>query len=131
MLFSISLLKSVSDHKSDERYYRLLMVISGLEPLKIKILQVLAHLSPQRVSASELTMLLGYSKKARTIYRGVLDELEKDEFIIIDRLTPKHFSIQISPHHPLMVMMIELAIKVGEDYTTRLHQLLMERKYRE
>ena len=121
----------MSDHKFEERFYRLLMVISSLEPLKLKILQVLAHLSPQRVSASELTMLLGYSKKARTIYRGVLDELEKDEFIIIDRLTPKHFSIQVSPHHPLMAMMIELAIKVGEDYTGRLHQLLMERKYRE
>ncbi|MCE7736679.1 MAG: hypothetical protein GPJ54_17485 [Candidatus Heimdallarchaeota archaeon] len=121
----------MSDHKFEERYYRLIMVISSLEPLKLKILQVLAHLSPQRVSASELTMLLGYSKKARTIYRGVLDELEADEFIIIDKITPKHFSIQISPHHPLMGLMIELAFNIGEEFTQRLHQLLLERNYRE
>ncbi|MHA2098556.1 MAG: hypothetical protein ACW99A_07705 [Candidatus Kariarchaeaceae archaeon] len=121
----------MSDSKFEERFYRLLMVISSLEPLKLKILQVLAHLNPQRVSASELTMLLGYSKKARTIYRGVLDELEADEFIIIDRITPKPFSIQISPHHPLMGLMIELAFNIGEDYTNLLHNMLMERKYRE
>ncbi|MHA2403390.1 MAG: hypothetical protein ACXADH_10405 [Candidatus Kariarchaeaceae archaeon] len=71
------------------KFYRLLMVFSSLEPLKLKILLILAHLSPQRVSASELTMLLGYSKKARTIYRGVLDELQADGFIIVEKLTPK------------------------------------------
>ena len=131
MLISDAIIKSVSDHKFEKRYYRLLMVISSLEPLKTKILQVLAHLSPQRVSASELTMLLGYSKKARTIYRGVLDELEGDEFIVIERITPKHFSIQISPHHPLMGLMIELAFNIGEEFTQQLHQMLMERKYRE
>ena len=107
------------------------MVLSSLEPLKLKILQALAHLNPQRVSASELTLLLGYSKKARTIYRGVLEELENDQFIIVDRLTPKHFSIQISPKHPLMAILIEVAVNQGEEYSSSLHQILMERKYNE
>ncbi|MHA2251744.1 MAG: hypothetical protein ACXAD7_15375 [Candidatus Kariarchaeaceae archaeon] len=109
------------------KFYRLLMVFSSLEPLKLRILLILAHLSPQRVSASELTMLLGYSKKARTIYRGVLDQLQEDGFIVVDKITPKHFSIQISPHHPVMAELIELVIDDGDEYTNQLVQLLSER----
>ena len=105
------------------------MVFSSLEPLKVKIIQVLAHLAPQRVSASELTLLLGYSRKARTIYRGVLDELERDNFIVIDRITPKRFSIQISQHHPLMSYLIELASNEGKSYTDRMLDLLTEAEY--
>ncbi len=131
MLIGAEYVETVSKEFSEERYYRLLMVLSSLEPLKLKILQVLAHLNPQRVSASELTLLLGYSKKARTIYRGVLDDLEKDSFIIVDRLTPKHFSIQISPKHPLMSILIEIAVNQGEEYSSELHQTLMEKKYHE
>lgn len=109
------------------KFYRLIMVFSSLEPLKLKLLLILAHLSPQRVSASELTMLLGYSKKARTIYRGVLDELERDEFILVEKITPKHFSISINQHHPIMGELIELAINEGESYTDQLTTMLMER----
>ncbi|MHA2169131.1 MAG: hypothetical protein ACXAB7_04485 [Candidatus Kariarchaeaceae archaeon] len=110
------------------KFYRLLMVFSSLEPLKLKILLILAHLSPQRVSASELTMLLGYSKKARTIYRGVLDELQADGFIIVEKLTPKHFSIQISHQHPVMAELIELVINEGDHYSDQLNRMLMERR---
>ncbi len=111
------------------KFYQLLMVFTSLEPLKLKILLILAHLSPQRISASELTMLLGYSKKARIIYRGVLDELESANYIIIDRIKTKHFSIQLSPHHPVMADLIELAINEGEEYTDNLSKMLMERRF--
>lgn len=106
------------------KMYQLLMNFASLEPLKIKILLILAHLAPQRVTATELTLLLGYSRKARTIYRGVLDELEQAGFIIVDKITPKRFSIQISQHHPLMSFVIELAIDQGELYTNTLLDLL-------
>lgn len=109
------------------KFYQLMLVFSSLEPLKLKILQVLAHLSPQRVSASELTILLGYSKKARTIYRGVLDELEQTNFIVIDRITPKHFSIAINQHHALMSHLIELVLGEGEQYTNSLLDTLEDR----
>lgn len=121
----------MSDKTLDQRYYRLLLVLSSLEPLKIKILQVLAHLSPNRISASELTILLGYSKSARTIYRGVLEELEQDGFIVLEKLTPKLFSIQIANQHPLMNTLVELAIEYGESYSQQLHQALEERKSHE
>ena len=123
------LLDYVIDQAVSERskFYQLMLVFSSLEPLKLKILQVLAHLSPQRVSASELTILLGYSKKARTIYRGVLDELEQNSMIIIDRITPKHFSIAINQHHVLMSNLIELALGEGELYTNSLIDALEDR----
>ena len=104
---------------SEDKYYRLLMSIASLEPLKVNIMMVLSHVAPQRLSGTELTMLLGYSKKARTIYRGVLEELNQDGFILLQRIG-NQYSIGINRTHPLMEQLIELALSYGSHYSNSL-----------
>ncbi|MCY3411264.1 MAG: hypothetical protein INQ03_06445 [Candidatus Heimdallarchaeota archaeon] len=105
-------------------YYQLILVLGSLTPLKIRILLLLSHLSPTRVSATQLTALLGYSKKSRIIYRGVLEELEEEQFIDIERISKKKFSIQINLNHPLMKELVELCFDFGETYTDNLLDMM-------
>lgn len=108
---------------ASERYYQLLLVISSLEPLKSNIVLTLAHIAPARISGAELTVMLGYSKKARTLYRGVLDELKTKEFIIMEK-QQKQYSIGINHNHPIMKELIELCGTFGEDYRSTLYDVL-------
>ena len=114
-IVNLSLLES-----SQPKFYRLLLVISSLETLKTRILLVLSHLYPKRLNATELSLLLGYSKKSRALYRGVLDEMEQEELLSIERITQKHFSIQLNNKHPLMQELIELCLAEGESQTNNL-----------
>jgi hypothetical protein len=99
------------------------MSVAALEPLKVNIIMVLSHVAPQRLSGTELTLLLGYSKKARTIYRGVLEELNRDGFIILERIG-NQYSIGINRAHPLMEQLIELALSFGSKYANSLLDML-------
>lgn len=108
----------------NEHFYNLLMVLGSLSPLKIKILLLLAHLYPKRINATELTLLLGYSKNSRIIYRGVLDELQQEQLISIDKISSKKFSIQLDINNPITINLSELCIEFGEDYSRNLINFL-------
>ncbi|MHA2501844.1 MAG: hypothetical protein ACXAE3_03150 [Candidatus Kariarchaeaceae archaeon] len=99
--------------------YQLLMVFSRLDPIKSNIILILAHVAPQKVSGAELTQLLGYSQKARTIYRGVLDELEDEGYIIVSK-RKNQYSIGIDQNHPLVKRLYELVLTEGTLYTNQL-----------
>jgi hypothetical protein len=108
---------------SAEEIYRLFMVLSRMDPLKSNILLILAHIAPQKVSGAELTQLLGYSQKARTIYRGVLDELVEGGYILLLK-HKNQYSIGIDQGHPLMMKLYELALDEGREYTDKLIEKL-------
>jgi hypothetical protein len=103
--------------------YRLIMVLSSLDTLKVNIIITLAHIAPQPVSGTELTHLLGYSPKARTIYRGVLDELEEMELINVNKVQHT-YSISANRSHPIMAELIDLALDHGGGYANNLLGLL-------
>lgn len=121
----LSINATIDDVVTSERYYQLLLVISTLEPLKANIVMTLAHIAPSRISGTELTMMLGYSRKARTIYRGVLDDLEEHNYIILER-QGKQYSIGINNNHPVMNELIQLSMSHGEDMRNSLYDLLEE-----
>ena len=108
---------------STEEIYQLLMVFSRLDPLKSNILLILTHVAPQKVSGAELTQLLGYSQKARTIYRGVLDELSEDGYILLQK-HKNQYSIGIDQNHPLVKKLYELVLEQGESFTNLLLEKL-------
>jgi predicted transcriptional regulator with HTH domain len=93
--------------------YDLLIAFSSYTELKRKILVCLAHIYPQAVSGSQLSMLIGYSGQARTLYRGVLDRLKADNVILLDKLTSKLYSIRINHEHPLMKLLVEISQENG------------------
>lgn len=93
--------------------YDLLVAFSSYTELKRKIVLCLAHIYPRAVSGAQLSILIGYSGSARTLYRGVLDRLKEDKVILLDKLTPKLYSIRINHNQHLMKLLIELAQQNG------------------
>jgi len=96
-------------------FYDLLIAISSLTTLERKIILYLAHIYPSAVSVAQLARAIGYSEKARTLYRGVLQRLTDAKLILLDKLTPKIFSIRINHEHEQMRFLAELCKKHGKE----------------
>jgi hypothetical protein len=107
---------SFTKMNAEKHNYDLLLLLSTLGSNKIRAILVLAHQYPKAVTATQLSMLLGYSLKVRTIYRGILDDLQERDLIFLDKLTPKVASIRLNHENPLLKRMIDLAQKYGEKY---------------
>lgn len=112
---------------SSGAYYQIIMLLASLDSLKVQVLLTLSHIYPRTVSGSELTTLLGYSSKARTIYRGVLDALEEERYIRVERQSKKQFSICANAQHPVIQELIELSINHGNAYANNLIKMLQGR----
>jgi hypothetical protein len=119
--------KSAKYKKSE---YNLIMFLSGLSQIKRRIMVALAHLYPRAVSGKQLTDLIGLSGKAGSLYRGILTELEKEEMILIDRLTPRISSIRVNHEHPLLHHLVALCKECGTPLTSSFTQILEGTKER-
>ena len=108
--------------------YELLLLLSTLGANKIRAILVLAHLYPKAITATQLSSLLGYSMKARTIYRGILEDLQNRELIYLDKLTPKVASIRLNHDNPLLKRLIDLSKQYGEKYLEVINELMEENK---
>lgn len=75
----------------------------------------LAHIYPKSVSGVQLSRLIGYSGKSRSLYRGVLSHLQEDNMIMIDQLTPKLYAIRINADHPLLGVLVEMCKEHGRE----------------
>ncbi|MFW9844025.1 MAG: hypothetical protein ACFFEV_05590 [Candidatus Thorarchaeota archaeon] len=75
----------------------------------------LAHIYPRSVSGVQLSRLIGYSGKSRSLYRGVISHLKENELIQIDQLTPKLYAIRVNNEHPLLSVLVELCRTHGEN----------------
>ncbi|MFQ6123492.1 MAG: hypothetical protein ACE5R6_02665 [Candidatus Heimdallarchaeota archaeon] len=111
-----------------EDIYDLIMLLSSLSELKRRILLALAHLAPKAVSGVQLTKLINYSGKSRTLYRGVLDELVADSLILADKLTPRLYSVRINHEHPLIQTLIQLVKKHGCELRALYGKMLHEKE---
>lgn len=93
---------------SDEPVYELIQLMSSLNDTRRAILLALAHIYPRSVSGVQLSRLIGYSGKSRSLYRGVISHLKENEMIQIDQLTPKLYAIRINNEHPLLTILVDL-----------------------
>jgi hypothetical protein len=98
-----------------EDIYDLIMLLASLSEIKRRIVLALAHLAPKAVSGIQLTKMIKYSGKSRTLYRGVLDELSAAELILADKLTPRLYSVRANHEHPLMQVLISLTKEHGDE----------------
>ncbi len=94
--------------------YDLIMSLLSLSEIQRRILISLAHIYPRAASGKQLITLIGYSGKAKSLYRGPLERLEKEELILVDRLTPRLHSIRVNHLHPLISYLIELTEAHGK-----------------
>ena len=112
------------DSKVEKQDYELLLLLSTLGANKIRVVLILAHLYPKAITATQLSTLLGYSMKARTIYRGILDDLQERELIFLDKLTPRVASIRLNHENVLLKRLIDLAKSQGHEYLKVIEDLM-------
>ncbi len=98
----------------DASVYELLQLMSSLNDTRRAILLALAHIYPRSVSGVQLSRLIGYSGKSRSLYRGVISHLQENEMIQIDQLTPKLYAIRINNEHPLLTILVDLCKEYGK-----------------
>ena len=98
----------VDSDTSDEPVYELIQLMSSLNDTRRAILMALAHIYPRSVSGVQLSRVIGYSGKSRSLYRGVISHLKENEMIQIDQLTPKLYAIRINNEHPLLTILVDL-----------------------
>lgn len=115
------------DSEVEKKDYELLLLLSTLGANKIRAILILAHLYPKAITATQLSTLLGYSMKARTIYRGILDNLQERELIFLDKLTPKVASIRLNHENNLLKRLIDLTKSHGEDYLKVIEDLMVKK----
>ncbi|MFW9831809.1 MAG: hypothetical protein ACFFD8_08540 [Candidatus Thorarchaeota archaeon] len=94
--------------------YDLIMSLLSLSEIQRRILISLAHIYPRAASGKQLITLIGYSGKAKSLYRGPLERLENEELILVDRLTPRLHSIRVNHLHPLIAYLLELIQSYGK-----------------
>ncbi len=105
--------------------YELLQLMASFSDTKRAIIMALAHVYPRSVSGIQLSRLIGYSGKSRSLYRGVLSHLLEDHLILVDHLTPRLYAIRLNNEHPLLRVLIDLCRDYGEE-TRRLYMRSME-----
>ena len=98
---------------NDASVYELLQLMASLNDTRRAILLALAHIYPRSVSGVQLSRLIGYSGKSRSLYRGVISQLKENELIQIDQLTPKLYAIRVNNEHPLLSVLVELCRSHG------------------
>ena len=104
----------MNDEDTLQTVYELVQLMSALNDTRRSILVALAHIYPRSVSGVQLSRLIGYSGKSRSLYRGVLSHLQENEMILIDQLTPKLYAIRINNEHPLLSLLVDICRKYGK-----------------
>jgi hypothetical protein len=105
----------LEDNTRDAMVYELLQLMASLNDTRRAILLALAHIYPRSVSGVQLSRLIGYSGKSRSLYRGVISHLKENEMIQIDQLTPKLYAIRINNEHPLLSVLVNLCKMYGKE----------------
>ena len=103
----------MENNTDDAAVYELIQLMSSLNDTRRAILLALAHIYPRSVSGVQLSRLIGYSGKSRSLYRGVISHLKENELIQIDQLTPKLYAIRINNEHPLLNILVDLCKEYG------------------
>jgi hypothetical protein len=115
----------MSSEETQRSVYELIHLMSALNDTKRAILMALGHIYPRSVSGVQLSRLIGYSGRSRSLYRGVLAHLEENKMILIDQLTPKLYAIRINAEHPLLSLLVDLCKEYGDE-TRRIYMMALE-----
>ncbi|MFX0102737.1 MAG: hypothetical protein ACFFCS_24430 [Candidatus Hodarchaeota archaeon] len=100
--------------KDNSKQYKLVMLLNSISDLERDILICLCHVYPKSISATQLARMIDVSIKARTLSRGVLKRLNESGYILLDKLTPKLYSIRINHEHEILSSLVKLCKEEGE-----------------
>ncbi|MHA1943646.1 MAG: hypothetical protein ACW96M_04545 [Candidatus Thorarchaeota archaeon] len=117
--------RKVENDTINASVYELVQLMASLNDTRRAILLALAHIYPRSVSGVQLSRLIGYSGKSRSLYRGVISHLKENEMIQIDQLTPKLYAIRINNEHPLLSLLVDLCRAHGK-YARKVYSKALE-----
>ncbi|MHA2462897.1 MAG: hypothetical protein ACXAEJ_16855 [Candidatus Thorarchaeota archaeon] len=84
--------------------YELIELMSSLNDTRRAILLALSHIYPKSVSGVQLSRLIGYSGKSRSLYRGVLSQMQDNIY-----------AIRVNNEHPLLKILVDMCRKYGDE----------------
>ena len=112
---------------TDEEIYELFLYLQSLDDLKRSLVMVLLHLSPKELTTSQLTLLAGYSRSSKYIFKSkVLEALESEKVIEINRPNQRLMLIRLHPENMLLQKFSLLCQQEGKLLTEKMLGVLLE-----
>ena len=105
----------VDTNKNNLNCYNLILLLNSISDMERDILICLSHIYPKSISATQLAKMIDVSIKARTLSRGVLKRLHESGYILLDKLTPRLYSIRINHEHEILSFLVALCKDEGKD----------------
>ncbi len=110
-----------------KKVYDLLMFLHAQDDLRRSIMIALAHIHPKQVTISQLSLISGYSRKSKYIYRSkVIDELSNQGILVVNKIMSNVQLVGLNPGNQMMQGLIELCQNNGEKVTSQLLNLIKE-----
>ena len=112
---------------TNEEIYELFLYLQSLDDLKRSLVMVLLHLSPKELTTSQLTLLAGYSRSSKYIFKSkVLESLESEKVIEINRPNQRLMLIRLHPDNLLLQKFSLLCQQEGKLLTEKMLGVLLE-----
>lgn len=112
---------------TNEEIYELFLYLQSLDDLKRSLVMVLLHLSPKELTTSQLTLLAGYSRSSKYIFKSkVLESLESEKVIEINKPNQRLMLIRLHPDNALLQKFSLLCQQEGKLLTEKMLGVLLE-----
>ena len=112
---------------TNEEIYELFLYLQSLDDLKRSLVMVLLHIFPKELTTSQLTLLAGYSRSSKYIFKSkVLEALESEKVIEINRPNQRLMLIRLHPENMLLQKFSLLCQQEGKLLTEKMLGVLLE-----
>ena len=110
-------------------FYELFLFFQSLNDLKRKIIMVLGHVYPKKVTINQLAELSGYSSVSKYFHKTkVLKILEEEQMIRIDVINKRIHLIDLNTENPLLFKFTMLCDDVGSTIKDKFLEKLLEER---
>ena len=104
-----------------------MMLLQSLDEIRRSIVMSLAHIYPKKVTATQLSLISGYSVKSKYLYRSkAIAFLEDEGLIQVERIGKRLMLVQLNQENTLLQYLVELCLEEGGKITVSLLSMLEE-----
>ena len=107
--------------------YLAMMLLQSMDEIRRSIILALAHIYPKKVTATQLSLISGYSIKSKYLYKSrAINLLDEEDLIQVERIGKRLMHIQLNYDNILLRYLVELCLESGEKITNSLLKMLEE-----
>ena len=112
---------------TSQEVYDFFLLFRSLDTIKQAFMMVLLHTYPKTLTTKQLVTLAGYSKNSKHVFRsGILEALELERLITIQKPTKKLFLITINPEHSVLLKFNQVCEQYGKFFQEEIFGKLLE-----